>query len=148
MDFSSEAAGGDGGDSVTVIHPDIAEKVNNEKSSTEFGISVLERYFGCISDGDLEGILSCLDHNVLVRYPEKSKGWSGVLKARQRYGNMLNRSPEIKATHKILDSDTDRNFVTMTVNVKFQCAASKLNVARDILYVVSTDRKILIIDHR
>lgn len=148
VDFSSEAAGGEAGDSVTVIHPDITEKVNNEKSSTEFGISVLERYFGCIGDGDLEGILSCLDHNVLVRYPEKSKGWSGVLKARQRYGNMLNRSPEIKATHKILDSDTDRNFVTMTVNVKFQCAASKLNVARDILYVVSTDRKILIIDHR
>jgi hypothetical protein len=112
-------------------------------------MSVINKYFNGISTGNLEEILGCLDANLLVRYPEKSKGWSGIVKARKRYGNMLQRSPSIRATFVILDSDSERSFTTITATVRFQCSESKLDVVRDILYVVAVEQqKIIVIDHK
>jgi hypothetical protein len=46
---------------------------------------------------------------------------------------MLQRSPHIKATHVVLDTDSERTFTTVTATVRFQCDESDLDVVRDIL---------------
>ena len=111
-------------DTIQIAHsqPNHIEHVGGDSTvKLSDAMIVVKKYFNGISTGNLEEILSCLDANLLVRYPEKSKGWSGIIKARKRYGNMLSRSPNIQATYVILDSDSERSFTTITATVRFQC---------------------------
>lgn len=114
---------------------------------------VLDDYFASMSSHDIDLIIGCLDADVLVRYPEDpdkpSKSWAGHTKARSRYGKMFRRSPAFTGTYKAVRTETEGEYATILTSATFNCDASGLNVVRDILYVVSTRaKKIIIIDHK
>lgn len=114
---------------------------------------VLDKYFLCMSSHDVDKIVDCLDADVLVRYPDEpdkpSKSWAGHSKARSRYGKMFRRSPGFKGTYKALATETEGVYATILAEARFICEESGLNVVREILYVISTEKnRIFIIDHK
>lgn len=132
--------------------PSLSKESQGDKNLRD-AMLVLDRYFSAFTEHNLEEVLSCLDPNVLVRYPEEtgvaSKSWTGLVKARQRYGNMLTKSPELKARFTVLEQQVENTFATVLAQVNFECPVSELNVSRKIMYIVATDfNQIIVIDHK
>jgi ketosteroid isomerase-like protein/surfactin synthase thioesterase subunit len=109
--------------------------------------ALISKYYDALNQQDIYGAVALLDNEVLVRFPEGNRNWSGASTAAQKFKFMFKKLPGFTGHLTFLDVSHQNNTIAVRAQCEFVCEVSDYRSTRDMVYVVR-DGKILLIEHR
>ena len=112
-------------------------------------LQVLQAYFDALNRKDLPRIISCLDEHVLVRYVfMEENNWSSTKTAELKLKEQFAKIPDFTMTCKVTGVTQESRVTMVTADCKFIDNSTQVESIRCMVYVVSDERKIVLIEYR
>ena len=123
------------------------QKANNINGS--IAMQVLHTYFDALNKKDLPIILACLDEHVLVRYVfMEENNWSSTKTAEIKLKEQFEKIPNFLITYEVTGLTQESRVTMITADCKFMDYSHKVESTRCMVYVISDERKIVLIEYR
>lgn len=107
-------------------------------------LSILQSYYKAMSSQDLNKIISYLDKDVHVCFPEKDRNWCGSLIALKKFEDMFKKWPSFQGTYSILSKNSNKSYVEVKLACNFSCKLTNMVSKRDMIYRITEDTIIYI----
>ena len=123
------------------------KKDKGDKKQEEAALSLLEKYVEALNSQDILRVVSHLDSDVLVRYPESNRNWCSALRAYEKFSIMFSKMPSLKVQYDVVEVTYERNVTTVVCTFQFSCEISSIYTVKSLAFVIRSN-KILLIEHQ
>ena len=123
-------------------------KANSNGNGT-MALHVLQAYIDGLNKKDMSIILACLDEHILVRYVfMEENNWSSSKTAEIKLKEQFEKISNFLITYEVTGVTQESRVSMVTADCKFIDYSNKLESTRCMVYVISDERKIVLIEYR
>lgn len=115
-----------------------------DKKQEEAALLLLDNYVQALCNQDILRVVSYLDSEVLVRYPDSSRNWCTALRAYEKFSIMFSKMPSLKVKYEVVEVTYERNVTTILSAFQFSCEISGTYTTKALTFVIRFDKIILI----